>query len=77
MGATISPDTASGFNPTASVVQSNGSSVFAGLAANTGDQLAQVSTQPGQTSLTNDQVGNINDLFNPQQIIDEQGNIVN
>lgn len=77
LGATISPDTASGFNPTASVVQSNGSSVFAGLAANTGDQLAQVSTQPGQTSLTNDQVGNINDLFNPQQVIDEQGNIVN
>jgi hypothetical protein len=77
LGATISPDTASGFNPTVNVARSNGSSVFAGLAANTGDQLAQVSTQPGQTSLTNDQVGNINDLFNPQQVIDEQGNIVN
>jgi hypothetical protein len=52
LGATISPDTASGFNPTVNVARSNGSSVFAGLAADNDAQPVQVSTQPGQTSLT-------------------------
>ena len=52
MGATINPDNESGFNPTVDVARSNGSSVFAGLAADNDAQPVQVSTQPGQTSLT-------------------------
>jgi len=51
-GARISIDNPTGFNPSANLVQSNGSSVFAGLAANNDAQPAQTNTQPGQTTLT-------------------------
>jgi len=52
LGAVINTDNPTSFNPSASIAQSNGSSVFAGLAASNNAKPATVTTTPQQTSLT-------------------------